>query len=149
MFARTVRCSIAAHPSVASKQLVAHRQLSTSSRQLARKDTMDKDSLQREPNEYSKSGSDDQAAALEDTAFDPSKTSPEEQHDSAGSESDGGNPLNVSPANPEVSKEKGAKGGDGGSSPAESGQGNSDRARTSGGGSPSKNGGGKSGGGGA
>jgi hypothetical protein len=54
---------------------------------LARKDTQDKDSLKPEPNEYSKSGSDDAAAATANTAFDPNKTSPEEEHASADSES--------------------------------------------------------------
>ena len=62
---------------------------STSTRQLAAKDSMDKDSVKPEPNEYSKSGSDD-GAALEDTAFDPSQTSPEQQRDSAGSGTSGG-----------------------------------------------------------
>lgn len=51
---------------------------------------MDKDSLKPEASEYSKSGSDDQASAkAEDTAFDPSNTSPEGQHDAAGAESGG------------------------------------------------------------
>jgi len=38
--------------------------------------------------EYAKSGSDDQAAAMGDAAFDPDKTSPEEQKKAAG-EGDG------------------------------------------------------------
>ncbi|KAK5133855.1 hypothetical protein LTR08_007186 [Meristemomyces frigidus] len=149
MFTRTLRRSFTTRSSFTTKHILTPRQLSTSTRLLARKDTMDKDSLKPEPNEYSKSGSDDEAAGLNDTAFDPSKTSPEEQHDSAGAESSGSNPLDVSPANQEVSKQKGAKTHDAGGSAAESGEGNSDRARTSGGGSPAKSGGGKSGGGGS
>jgi hypothetical protein len=53
----------------------------------ARKDTQDKDSLKPEPNEYSKSGSDDAAAATEKAAFDPSSTRPEEEQAMAGRES--------------------------------------------------------------
>ena len=55
----------------------------------ARKDTQDKDSLKPEPNEYSKSGSDDAAAATEKAAFDPSSTRPEEEQNIAGRESGG------------------------------------------------------------
>ncbi|KAL1297793.1 hypothetical protein AAFC00_006328 [Neodothiora populina] len=106
---------------------------------LARKDTQDKDSLKPEPNEYSKSGSDDAAAAVDKTAFDPDITSPEAEHDSAGQEAkQDSNPLNVSPANQEVSKPRGSTEGGSQSSSAQSGKGPSDRARTSGGGSPDK-----------
>ena len=55
----------------------------------ARKDTQDKDSLKPEASEYSKSGSDDKAAAMDDAAFNPDKTRPEEEHNSAGRESGG------------------------------------------------------------
>ena len=55
----------------------------------ARKDTQDKDSLKPEPTEYSKSGSDDAAAATEKAAFDPSSTRPEEEQNIAGRESGG------------------------------------------------------------
>lgn len=48
---------------------------------------MDKDSLKPEPNEYSKSGSDDASAKIEDAAFDPKKTSPESEHASGEAES--------------------------------------------------------------
>jgi hypothetical protein len=54
---------------------------------LARKDTQDKDSLKPEPNEYSKSGSDDAAAAVEKAAFDPSETRPEQESATAEKES--------------------------------------------------------------
>lgn len=90
MFPRTVRRSFATRPSYTSRQLVAPRQFQTSTRQLARKDAQDKDSLKPESNEYSKSGSDAESAAVEDAAFNPDKTSPEEQHDTAGAESGSG-----------------------------------------------------------
>lgn len=49
-----------------------------------KKGSEDKDSIDRESSEYSKSGTDDQAAAMGDAAFDPEKTSPEEELDTAG-----------------------------------------------------------------
>ena len=49
-------------------------------------------------------------------------------------------PLDVSPANPEVSKRKGAAENQTGGSKSQSGQGNSERSGSSGGGSPAKNG---------
>lgn len=81
---------LAQQPRVLSQRPVARvisRPLSYTCQLQARKDAQSKDSLKPEPNEYSKSGSDDEAARVEQTAFDPSKTSPEEQHDSAESES--------------------------------------------------------------
>lgn len=81
---------LAQQPRMLSQRPVARvitRPLSTTYQLQARKDAQDKDSLKPEPNEYSKSGSDDEAARVEKTAFDPNKTSPEEQHDSAGRES--------------------------------------------------------------
>lgn len=81
---------LAQQPRVLSQRPVARvvtRPMSYTYQLQARKDTQDKDSLKPEPNEYSKSGSDDNAARVEQTAFDPNKTSPEEEHASAGSES--------------------------------------------------------------
>lgn len=52
-----------------------------------RKDSQHKDSINTEATEYSKSGTDDQAAREEDAAFDPKKTSPEEEHETAGTNS--------------------------------------------------------------
>lgn len=46
---------------------------------LAQKDAQHKDSLNPRSTEYSKSGSDDDAARVQETAFDSDKTSPEEQ----------------------------------------------------------------------
>lgn len=56
----------------------------TSSFYLPRKDSQDRNSINTEATEYSKSGTDDQAAKQDDAAFDPSKTSPEEQKATAG-----------------------------------------------------------------
>ncbi|KAG9232328.1 hypothetical protein BJ875DRAFT_359901, partial [Amylocarpus encephaloides] len=67
-----------------------------------RKGSEDRESINTEPTEYSKSGTDSQAAERKG-AFDPERTRPEE-------EKEGGNnvnPLEVSPANPEVSKPRG------------------------------------------
>ena len=74
--------------------IVTSRPFSQAPIRLARKDTQDKDSLKPEPNEYSKSGSDDAAAAVEGAAFDPSETRPEEAHARAAKES--GSDVSVS-----------------------------------------------------
>lgn len=63
----------------------------------ARKDAQHKDSLKPEPNEYSKSGSDDAAAAVENAAFDPKQTRPEQEQASAERES-GGDVRNPRPS---------------------------------------------------
>lgn len=115
------------------------RFLSTTAPRFASKDAQDKDSLKPRSNEYSKSGSDDSAAAS-DAAFNPNKTSPEAAERTAeaeGKEDSGeSDPLNVSPGNPEVSKPRPDQEGG-----ADSGV----RTKTSGGGSPNKSGGSKSG----
>ena len=49
-----------------------------------RKGAEDKDSIDRESTEYSKSGTDDQSAAQDEAAFDADKTSPESQMEKAG-----------------------------------------------------------------
>lgn len=49
--------------------------------------SQDKDSINRESQEYAKGGTDDQVAAMDDAAFNPEKTSPEEQKKTAGGES--------------------------------------------------------------
>ena len=56
----------------------------TSSRFYPRKDSQDKDSINTEATEYSKSGTDDEAARREHAAFDPDITDPNEQKDKAG-----------------------------------------------------------------
>lgn len=68
--------------------VVAVRPFSQHLQKQAAKDTQDKDSLKPESNEYSKSGSDAQAAQ-DDAAFDPSKTRPEEQENSSEAENGG------------------------------------------------------------
>ena len=49
-----------------------------------RKDSQDKDSINTEASEYSKSATDDEGARQNDAAFDPSITDPQEQKDKAG-----------------------------------------------------------------
>ena len=92
MFSKTVRLNFLARPNFAAPrhQLIAARPIHQSTRQLARKDAQDKDSLKPEGNEYSKSGSDAESAQVEETAFSPEGTRPEEQHESAGEESQSG-----------------------------------------------------------
>ena len=61
------------------------RHLSSSARFAnPRKDSQDKDSINTEATEYSKSATDDEAARQGDAAFDPSITDPHEQHGKAG-----------------------------------------------------------------
>jgi len=80
----------------------------TPSALLPRKGSQDRESIDTEPTEYSKSGTDSESAAQEEAAFDPNNTKPETEKDVAGQgQGKAGNPLEVSPANPEVSKQKG------------------------------------------
>lgn len=51
---------------------------------LPRKDSQNKDSINREPTEYSKSGTDDESARQEEAAFDPDITDPQQEMDKAG-----------------------------------------------------------------
>lgn len=81
MYSRTLRSF-----ALPRRQCLAARSFQSSSRLCARKDAQGKDDLKPEPNEMSKSGSDDQSAAVEDAAFNPQKTSPEEEHATAGGE---------------------------------------------------------------
>ncbi|KAI9847996.1 MAG: hypothetical protein M1838_000668 [Thelocarpon superellum] len=105
----------------------------TSTVRWPRKDSQDKDSINTEATEYSKSSTDDQAAREGDAAFDPNRTDPQEELEKAGEgHGSDGNPLEVSPANPDVSKPReGTEGG------AETSQRTRDNA--SGGGSAPKN----------
>ncbi|KKY14159.1 hypothetical protein UCDDS831_g08374 [Diplodia seriata] len=97
-----------------------------------KEDHMERDRLNPSSTEYSKSGSDDDAAKMSDAAFNPDKTSPEEA---------------VGPGNQEVSSSKDPEQGGPDRSPSESGE-PSSRARSSSRGSPKKHGDGKTGGGG-
>lgn len=51
---------------------------------LPRKDSQDRDSIDRESAEYSKSGTDDEAAGLDQAAFDPNTTEPGAEKKAAG-----------------------------------------------------------------
>ncbi|KAK5945904.1 hypothetical protein PMZ80_000043 [Knufia obscura] len=83
----------------------------------------DREQIDTQSNEYSKSGTDDSSGAQEEAAFDPnSSNDPDEARKKAG-EGQEGNPLDVSPANPELSSgtsevsggpdKKGSEGGGG------------------------------------
>jgi len=69
---------------------------------LPRKDSQDKDSINTEATENTKSGTDDEAASKQ-AAFDPSTTKPGQEKAESEQERDG-DPLDVSGANPDVSK---------------------------------------------
>jgi hypothetical protein len=74
------------------------------------KDDQDRESLKPRPSDGTKSGSDtDVADKTQDAAWNPNKTRPGKEMDSAEqeSESDGGNPLEASGANQELSKPQG------------------------------------------
>lgn len=91
MLPSTLRRSFLRPQCHASRYALATRHYQTTSGRLyAYKDDQDKDSLNPHSTEYSKSGGDQAAAeATENAAFDPSKTSPESQHESARQESGG------------------------------------------------------------
>jgi len=91
-----------------------------------RKDSQDKDSIDASATEYSKSGTDD-SAAHKSSAFDPSDTDPQSEKDNAE-----GSALDVSPANPSVSKQRDQTEGGAENSPSE--------GKRSGGGGQKKNG---------
>ncbi|KAL8905061.1 MAG: hypothetical protein Q9207_002876 [Kuettlingeria erythrocarpa] len=103
-----------------------------------RKDSQHKDSISAEATEYSKSGTDDESARQEDIAFDPSTTDPGEQKDEVEERTGAsGNPLEVSPANHDVSKPRSNTEG-GAEASSSSSNGTSARERASGGGSAPK-----------
>ncbi|KIW78354.1 hypothetical protein Z517_08189 [Fonsecaea pedrosoi CBS 271.37] len=64
---------------------------------------MDREKMNPEANEYSKSGTDDASAANEEAAFNPDITDPQEAKKKAG-EGNQVNPLDASPANPDISR---------------------------------------------
>ncbi|KAL8853953.1 MAG: hypothetical protein Q9221_001261 [Calogaya cf. arnoldii] len=131
-------------PSVATSSTPLNtRSLSqTTSLSYPRKDSQDKDSINTEATEYSKSGTDDASARQEDTAFDPGVTDPGAQKDKVGGKTGDNsqasdNPLEVSPANHDVSQPRHEREGGSENSSASSGT-ESGRERSSGGGSPKK-----------
>jgi len=95
-----------------------------------RKGYEDRESINTEATEYSKSGTDNEVAQS-DEAFDPSKTKPEQEKNTTG-KGKNVNPLEVSPGNPEVSKQGGKE--------AEGGSEGSAKNKKSESGSPQKNG---------
>ncbi|KAM3419744.1 hypothetical protein BST61_g3077 [Cercospora zeina] len=88
--------------------LTARRAFAGTSTSKAYKDDQDKDSLKRTSHEYSLTGSDEAAAENVETSFGSKHNTPEEALTNAEHESkrigQSTNPLNVSPANIEVSK---------------------------------------------
>jgi hypothetical protein len=88
---------------LAANPTAAARQFQTSALRRAYKDDQDRESLKPKAHEYTQSGTDDQAAANEDAAFNPDKTSPEAAKETAGKGGDG-NPLESSPANKDFAK---------------------------------------------
>ena len=66
-----------------------------------RKDSQDKDSINRESTEYSKSGTDDQTANEADAAFDPNLTRPEAEEEKAGEGKAVNKPF-ISPRRPTI-----------------------------------------------
>lgn len=82
----------------------------TSAARLPYKDDQDRESLKPKAQEYVKGdeAGDDAAAHKDDAAYNPDKTNPETEKGMAG---DGSNPLEFSPANPDLSagKEKEGK----------------------------------------
>lgn len=69
-----------------------------------RKGAEDRNDINTDATEYSKSGTDDMAAAQQDAAFNPHRTDPQDQKNVAGEGAES-NPLDVSPANPDVSQQ--------------------------------------------
>lgn len=67
-----------------------------------RKAQEDREKLDPQANEYAKSSSDDSAAKQDEAAFDPNITDPQEAKKKAG-EGNEVNPLDASPANPDIS----------------------------------------------
>ncbi|KAL2044772.1 hypothetical protein N7G274_002547 [Stereocaulon virgatum] len=135
------------HSQSQSPMLQTHRQFSQFI-YLAypRKDSQDKDSMNTEATEYSKSATDDEGARQENAAFNLNITDPQEQKNVAGEgtgkgtvskSDDTNNPLEVSPANPELSKQRGQMEGGPENSSASSNT-TSDRQRSSGGGGSPK-----------
>ncbi|KNG50829.1 hypothetical protein DDE82_000084 [Stemphylium lycopersici] len=115
---------------IAHAQVIRPRFVSTTPARFAQKDAQDKDSLKPRSTEYAKSGSDDGAAHSE-AAFDPSKTSPEEEEAAAEREAGGPqNSMNVSPGNKDISDPN---------SPGVGGHGGAPSKKSSGGGSAPKN----------
>ncbi|KAK2074671.1 hypothetical protein P8C59_008859 [Phyllachora maydis] len=94
------------------------------------KDDQDRNSVKPRSTEYTKSGTDSNMAAQSDAAFNPNKTDPGQEKDAA---QENGNSLEVSGANPHISKPQGEN-------PDQTVSDTSGKQRKSGGGSPTKGG---------
>ncbi|KAI9791022.1 MAG: hypothetical protein M1816_004589 [Peltula sp. TS41687] len=115
----------------AARIVAPARQFHSAQQLSARVGSEDKDSINREPTEYTGSGTDEQVAETENAAYDPNSTSPEEQQEKAAAGSNE-SPLDYSAANPNVSKPR--PGDEGGAEHAPG-----ERRTGSGGGSGKKN----------
>ena len=71
------------HSNRLSELSVTRRPFSSSKLYHPRKDSQHKDSINTEATEYSKSGTDDEAARRDDAAFNPDITDPQEQEERA------------------------------------------------------------------
>jgi len=103
---------------------------------------MNKDRINTESTEYSKSGTDNEAANQESVAFNPDVTDPAAEKKKAGeSNEESGNPLDASPANHDISKPRSTTegGAENSASGDKNGKNSSDRSQ-SGFGSPKKSG---------
>ncbi|KAG7286133.1 hypothetical protein NEMBOFW57_008436 [Staphylotrichum longicolle] len=91
-----------APPTITAPSLTAAaRQYHPTLNLMSYKDDQDRQSLKPRRSEGTKSGSDDEVAEKTDAAFNPNKTSPEDEKASA---ANNGNPLEASGANQEISK---------------------------------------------
>jgi hypothetical protein len=89
MFSLRVKTAAFMRPMSVSRQAIAARQFQSQARVYARKDTQDRESMNVDPNEYSKSGGDGATARTSDVAFSRSETRPEEAIKEAGKETEG------------------------------------------------------------
>ncbi len=83
---RSCRLRVPSHTRISAiKAQLPRRQFSQSTRlAYPRKDAQDKDSMNTEATEYSKSATDDEGARHDDAAFNPDITDPQQQKDKAG-----------------------------------------------------------------
>ncbi len=130
-FRPLLRAPSTIHPRLGGIGLRHHHR--TSVLQQPYKDDQDRESLKPRSQEYSKSDGDDKAATHSEAAFDPNTTDPAKAKDTA-AKGGAGNPLEVSPANKDISKPKAGKQG------VEGGDDTSDKQRRSRAGNPQKNG---------
>ncbi|RDL37168.1 uncharacterized protein BP5553_04601 [Venustampulla echinocandica] len=101
---RTFLSPLLKRSSIQPPVLTSRQPFSTSSVSQAKKGE-DINEINTSKTEYTRSGTDDQAARQKEAAFSPDTTSPGEERELAGKGTgQHGNPLDVSPANRDVSK---------------------------------------------